>query len=280
MSRLLAVAAFLLFSGCTDSSRPSDAAADAADGAQDASDGSASDASDGALDAMTDSSVDASPDAAPCVCVGVSTCCDGCHARSVGLGCPNANACLANSTCLANGTCSPGGVLVCPPPPEPQCQLNECSLPGGCAVRSFYEGDSCDDGLAGTFDDHCDDGVCVGTPCACTEGVCCDGCHFRPASYRCITNKIIGPATCATASASGVCPSYPHTQITSPLGDRYCSGTSSLCEGLRVNSGGTVTDDCEVLDPDGLPSSPSNPLRCAMVPADPLGARCRRWCAP
>jgi hypothetical protein len=262
-----------LLIACSDGSQAMDAAIDAAD---DATDGAV------AMDASVDATIEAGPDAAdaapdapPCTCSGVSTCCDGCMPRNMGMTCVDALVCTGSS-CGAAGTCVSTGVPVtCTPPAEPECQLAACADPGGCATTNIRQGMGCSDDNAGTYNDTCNNGACVGTPCECSSGPCCDGCHFRANTHICeddvaIAGDCDGPYDQVTASCGGT----PSIILT--MGDRYCSGSSSQCSGGTVANGITVHGFCTQVQDDGMGSMPSNPLRCMPEPGSPLGERCRR----
>jgi hypothetical protein len=78
--------------------------------------------------------------------------------------------------------------------------------------------------------------------CECAEGPCCDGCHFLAADVVCVDDGMIGPATCAGWSEIN---EPGNRRIASPLGDRYCSGASSLCDGMRAPRGAAAVEtDC------------------------------------
>lgn len=97
--------------------------------------------------------------------------------------------------------------------------------------------------------------------CECADGVCCDGCHFVPASVRCIDDAPIGPAVCTA-----------YDRIRSPIGDRWCSGVSSGCDGVRMQNGNaSIEGQCASVFPDGLP----NPTQL-MCFGGPNGAECAR----
>lgn len=107
-------------------------------------------------------------------------------------------------------------------------------LMSGC-FRSAYVEPSADD--AGV------DATNVAPGCECAEGPCCDGCYFRDETHACVTFGMIGPATCSGWSTHRE--PEGHVQIGSPLGDRYCSGASAGCDGVRVPRGAAaVVVDC------------------------------------
>lgn len=92
--------------------------------------------------------------------------------------------------------------------------------------------------------------------CECVEGPCCDGCAFVDSAVKCIDDGTIGPATCTGPD-----------RLRSPIGDRWCSGTSSLCDGVRVpNGAASIEGQCaSVLSPGSCSESSS-----------PLGVTCSR----
>lgn len=248
------------------------------DGGPDVALGDASEDADVLPDAVTpDATPDAQPDGDACVCVGVTPCCDGCLARNVGVACDDGLACASDSTCSADGMCAGGDPVACPPPAVPACQAAACSEPGGCATTSIREGLACDDGNAATYDDVCSGGACVGTPCECApgSGPCCDGCHIRPASFKCVDH---GPIEARCTGAYDIvipnCGGTPSVELT--IGDRYCSGSSVACNGAAVSADEYTSGTCGQLMDDGMGSMPTNPLRCMPVAGSPLVNECRR----
>ena len=140
-------------------------------------------------------------------------------------------------------------------------------------------GNDCDDlnpGIHPSADEAgaglCNDGVdqdCDGRDCQCTpgSGLCCDESGFyRPSSYKC-DNNATTEYGCPWGTACG-------DEVGIRYGDRYCSGSSSSCNGSLQWGSWAITDNCtarEVCAPNdsscnessaccpGLSSSPENP---------------------
>lgn len=79
----------------------------------------------------------------------------------------------------------------------------------------------------------------AGDPCECSSGPCCDGCYFRPGSYRCAT-EVVYSARCLFASDA--CPGY-HDRIDEEIGDIYCPGDAATCTG-EVDHVRSVSRNC------------------------------------
>ncbi len=252
-----------------------------ADSGPDADSGDMADASDSAMvDASDSSVVDSAADVAEasvCVCVGVTPCCDGCLARNLGIQCDDGLACTTGSTCGAAGACGTGSAVSCAPPSEPECQSAMCAEPGGCATTNIREGMVCSDDNTQTYDDHCASGACVGTACECSTGTCCDGCHFRTPSFKCLDDgPIEGTCTGAFDQVTPTCGGTPSVSLR--IGDRFCSATSSVCNGSAVPDPGDVymNGTCYALLPDGSPHDANNPLRCMASGSSTIGVTCGR----
>ncbi len=92
--------------------------------------------------------------------------------------------------------------------------------------------------------------------CECFEGPCCDGCLFFGADVKCVDDGMIGPATCTAPD-----------RLRSPIGDRFCSGVSAQCDGIRVPNGAASIE--------GQCASVLAPGSCSET-ATPLGVTCSR----
>lgn len=109
--------------------------------------------------------------------------------------------------------------------------------------------------------------------CECLSGPCCDGCMFRSAAHRCITNAPV-TASCSGVNVYGGLCTGTNT-VTQNNGDRYCPGNASTCTGtIDIPSGSSsLAIPCE---PGG--SDWDHPTVCRPDAVDPLGARCAMWC--
>jgi hypothetical protein len=94
-----------------------------------------------------------------------------------------------------------------------------------------------------------------GPACACATGACCDGCNLRPTTYACAVDAV----EYTTCVGQSVCPAYGLTFRTR-RGDRHCSGGSTSCDGLWMNTH-SVDVDCD--SSQGFPSFP----RCVDPPS-------------
>ncbi|MFH1364638.1 MAG: S8 family serine peptidase, partial [Candidatus Aenigmatarchaeota archaeon] len=141
------------------------------------------------------------------------------------------NVCVPDFYC-GDGTCDAGESSIncctdCGCPSETTCTNNAC-------IRQSY----CGDGLC-SGDETCsscqqDCGSCV--TCDCTSGLCCDGCNFRPSTYKC-QEDVTTDYGCPWGTSCGANVGVRHQ-------DRYCSGTSSSCNGQLVWDSWTIADTC------------------------------------
>jgi hypothetical protein len=84
-----------------------------------------------------------------------------------------------------------------------------------------------------------DAGQDAGPTCVCASGACCDGCNLRPSIYACAVDAV----EYTTCVGQSVCPAYGLTFRTR-RGDRHCSGSSTACDGLWMNTH-SVDVDCD-----------------------------------
>ncbi|MFH1474105.1 MAG: invasin domain 3-containing protein [Candidatus Aenigmatarchaeota archaeon] len=130
----------------------------------------------------------------------------------------------------------------------------------------FYDGCSdterCTEGSSScSYDPSCD--------CECSSGVCCDGCNYRESNFPCRASRGTCDLTEYCTGSSSTCPTDLYRQDTylcdenydavyecrdgTACGDdvyvsyqdRYCSGSSYLCNGATVSNEFNLHDDCE-----------------------------------
>ena len=133
-----------------------------------------------------------------------------------------------------------------------------------CAQVNFGTSESCnglDDDCNGPIDgmsESCTNGCSWGTrtcqggiwsPCsapapACTSGPCCDGCDYRPSSYKCSATPYDEDYQCTSGSGCG-------GQAQERNQYRYCTGWGSDCgtSNLKWDPSWTTIDDCSSNEP-------------------------------
>ena len=134
------------------------------------------------LDPRTfDDTCDASGDCIgiPCECEEPGQCCNGCLAYAGAL-CSDEDPCTYDDICSEAGVCVGKGIE-CIDDPEDCGTRRFCNGTDTCTVVSVVPGESCDDGIACTYNDVCQEGGgCAGTPYTCEPDECetgsvCDG---------------------------------------------------------------------------------------------------------
>ena len=135
--------------------------------------------------------------------------------------------CIYTSDCPANMQCSSG---VCWPKVNYSCRNGDVWKKDTCGnwialVDSCGASEECVEGAS----------TCQST-CACTSGTCCDGCNYRSSGYKCQEDANT-EYYCKDGTGCGQ-DVYVHHQ------DRYCSGSSSSCNGSLLWDTATVYDNC------------------------------------
>ena len=165
----------------------------------------------------------------PCVCTS-GTCCDGCNYRSTTYKCQED---VTTDYECADGTNCGQDVYV--RHQDKYCSGSSTGCDGALQWDTPVVYDDCTTTEKCANDDSsCNyDAVCA---CVCTSGTCCDGCNYRPTTYKCqedVTTDYGCPWGTACSNDVGV----QHQ-------DKYCSGTSSGCDGALQWDAWALADDC------------------------------------
>ena len=161
---------------------------------------------------------------------------DGCESvpRITGSGCDDGDPDTYGDACGIDAVCR-----------GTECVSSQCTeriWDGGRCVVTHLEGERCDDGDEWTRSDRCDaSGQCAGVVMDCWPGsgpCCSDSGTFLGINSKCIDASTIG-VTCSTT--------VPECQgdlfLNTSIGDRFCSGASSSCNGEIVEMS-SVSQSC------------------------------------
>jgi hypothetical protein len=124
------------------------------------------------------------------------------------------------------------------------CQSCSCtsysdSTVATCGICKYCDGSTCSNYPAGSScgtDEECDGNGNCGDICECISGDCCDGCNYRPSSYKC-QEDVKTEYGCPWGASPGDDVGVRHQ-------DRYCSGSSASCDGELQWDSWTLNDDC------------------------------------
>ncbi len=151
------------------------------------------------------------------------------------------------------GACSvPGETGVCAQG-QLQCQggnLNCQKTQFGSSETCNGKDDNCDgqvDGMTQGCSNSCGSGTktcnfgswgnCSAPTPQCTSGSCCDGCNYRPSSYKCSSSPYSTTKACQSNSCG--------TNVLETKKYKYCTGSSSSCGTGNLKSSTTTYDDCK-----------------------------------